>query len=84
MWENCVYRPFDCSVLHCRGWRDDIPELQEDYGGVQQAELFLCADVLASNLIVEEVANESLRCKIRVSTRNGKEYDVENQCWPQL
>ena len=46
-------------VVFCRGYRDHIPELDEDFGGVQHAELFVAGDVLAANLMLGQVAEMS-------------------------
>ena len=62
---------------------ETILELQEDYGGVQNAKLFVAGDVLATNLTLNEVVEESQQRNIRVFMRNGQEYDLENSCWPK-
>lgn len=67
----------------CRAFRDTIPELKEDYGGVQNAQLFVAGDVLVTNLTLDEVVEESRHRNIRVFMRNGQEYDLENSCWPK-
>ncbi|BDA49855.1 hypothetical protein COCOBI_14-4750 [Coccomyxa sp. Obi] len=57
-----------------RAFRDAIPELKDDFGGVQTAQLFVAGDVLATNLTLRKLVEESLQRNIRVFMRSGQEY----------
>ena len=50
---------------------------------MENAKLFVLGDVLATKLTLDEIVKESRRRNIRVFSRNGQEYDLENSCWPK-
>ena len=69
------------TVGVCRSSTDSVPELQEDYGGVETARLFVAGDILLDSPM--DIAQKSKDCGIGVFLRIGKDFDLGSTCLPK-